>query len=267
MTKSKLPVAVAFILDNFFDLATLVVASGIAIWHQIRPFDMSAMSSWILATLALLAISGIWDRNRRLRRMETAVTETKDLLSTRLLGPVRAASFFGQGPVHQELEAALSSASTIYICGLTLARTTRQFMDVFSRKLASGAKIRLAFLDPKDPHLMEILARRSMGVTTAEYWRTRLSTVADVISAIPARGNSAGSLQIGYLSFPPSFGLIFVDPEEDQGKCFVEIYHHRTAERNASFHVSARDDPYWYRFFLNQWHEAWKLGRVIDVAS
>jgi hypothetical protein len=259
--------AAEFFLDNLFDLATLTVAVFVVLRHQVRPFDLATLASWILAVLALLAISGLWDRNRRLRRLENLLTETTDLLNRQLADKPRAATFFAQELSHSILEETFSSANQIYICGLTLTRTTRQFMDSFSRRLDAGATIRLAFLDPANPALMEIMAARSMGNTSAAYWGTRLNTVVDVIRAMSGSTTSAAKLEVGFAPFPPAFGLILTDPDQAHAKCFVEIYHHKTAERNAAFSLSRAEDPYWYSFFYKQWVELWNTCRIEEVSA
>jgi hypothetical protein len=189
------------------------------------------------------------------------------LLHRHLAEKPRAANFFTQDINHSLLDETFSSATYIYICGLTLTRTTRQFMDTFSRRLEAGATIKLAFLDPSNPALMEVMASRSMGTTSAAYWATRLNTVVDVVHAMVAGPHSAGRLEIGFSQFPVSFGLILTDPDQAHGQCFVEIYHHKTAERNAMFSLSHAADPYWFAFFYKQWSELWNTCRIEEVSA
>jgi hypothetical protein len=262
--QSKISSIVEFVLDNIFDLATLLVALVVVLVHQVHPFDLVTLISWILAVLALLAISGLWDRNRRLRRLETLLVDTTDILHQHLAGRPRADSFFIT-ETYGLIAEMLSSAMCIYICGLTLTRTTRQFMDILSRRLEAGATIRLALLDPSNSALMQIMASRSMGTTSAEYWTIRLNTVVDVIHAIAESAHGTGKLEIGFSPFPPSFGLILTDPDEEHGKCIVELYHHKTAEKNAAFVLSRASDPYWFAFFYRQWTELWKSCRIETV--
>ncbi len=252
---------VSFLLDNIADLATLLVALVVVLWHQVSPFDLPTLASWILAVIALVAISGLWDRNRRMRRLEDLVVDTNEIVRSQLAEAPRAGSFFSRNIEPRELEDSFSAANHICICGLTLARTTRQFMDAFSRRLEAGADVRLAILDPSNTGLMEMMAARSMGTTTAEFWATRLKTVVQVVEATGARPPHGGQLSLGFAPFPPSFGLILIDPDQEHGKCFVEIYHHKTAERNATFRLTRADDPYWYSFFHNQWTEFWNACR------
>ena len=62
-----------------------------------------------------------------------------------------------------------------------------------------------------------------------------------------------------------------IDPDEPHGQIHVEIYHHRTAERNATFSLHAAEDAYWYHFFRKQFDVLWESceqsGRVLEVVS
>jgi hypothetical protein len=267
MKKTTVKKIVDFLLDNYLDIATVSVALFVVLRHRIKPFDLPTLAAWIIAVMALLAASGLWDRNRRLRRLEDTLNETRSLVDLRLSPVVHADAFLSADVNRDQIKEAMSSAVTIYVCGLTLARTSRQFMELFARRLQAGATIRLMMLDPTKRGLMEVMAARSMGNTTAEYWNTRLNTVVDVIKAIPTGAKPGGILEIAYVPFPTSFGLFMIDPAEPHGKIFVEIYHHRTAENNAAFVLTSMGDPHWYSFFNKQWHEAWAVSRIQKVET
>lgn len=101
-----------------------------------------------------------------------------------------------------------------------------------------------------------------MGDTTAEFWRSSLEAVEAVVDAIAKAPGSKGKLELGYLPYIPSFGFVVIDPDEPHGFCFVEIYHHRSAEPKAAFELRASDDPFWYGFFRRQFEILWNSCRV-----
>ncbi len=109
---------------------------------------------------------------------------------------------------------------------------------------------------------MQELALRSFGKTTAEYWKTRLNTVATMIDVIVNTPGSTGNVELGYLPYIPSFGFTIVDPDEPHGVCFVELYHHKSAEPNPSFEIKSSDDMYWYKFFRQQFEILWESCRI-----
>lgn len=83
METSRFQKSVEFLLDNLFDISTIFVAGYLVIRHQIKPFtssDVGELATWILAVLGLIAVSGLWDRNRRLHRIEKLSQEVRELV-------------------------------------------------------------------------------------------------------------------------------------------------------------------------------------------
>lgn len=266
MEASRFQKSVEFVLDNLFDIVTILVAGYLVVRHQVKPFmpsDIGELATWILAVLGLIAVSGLWDRNRRLRRIERLSEEGRDLVLHRLSGKILAGDFFFSAT--QLSDKTFSSAATILLAGITLARTTREYMHVLGQRLVAGAHIRIIIIDPTKHSVMEVMASRSMGDTTPEYWRTRMQTVIAVIDAIANTPGSTGKVQIGYLPYIPSFGLVMIDPDQPHGSCFVELYHHRSAEPNPTFGLRVSDDPFWYKFFRNQYEILWNSCRIEDL--
>ena len=59
-----------WILENLPDLITILVAAVLVVRYLVRPpasADIAEILTWILAVLALLALSALWERNRRMR--------------------------------------------------------------------------------------------------------------------------------------------------------------------------------------------------------
>lgn len=256
--------AIEFALDSLPDILTIIVAGVVVVRHELspnRPNEINELATSVVALLGLLAVSGLWERHRRLGRIETLARSTNEAVVGHLRSP-RAEDFF-LPESERVTDESFQSAVRIDICGMTLARTTREFMHVLSKRLEAGATIRLLMIDPLDRSAMAVMARRSMGDTTPEYWATRIKTVIDVVRALV--GTTGKTLEVGFLPFLPSFGLTIIDRDEQYASCFVEIYHHRTAEINASFRLNPTRDPYWYAFFVRQWEELWACARVETI--
>jgi hypothetical protein len=249
-------------LDNLFDIVTILVAGYLVVRHQIQPFtanDIIDLATWILAVLGLIAVSGLWDRNRRLHRIEKLAEESRDLTLRHLSGKVRADDFFmSEGYISEET---FASANTILLSGMTLMRTTRQYINVLGKRLIAGASIRIIILEP-EPLLLQELALRSTGDPTADYWREKLNVAQTTIELISKTSGSTGTIELGHLPYIPSFGCTIVDPDEQHGVCFVEVYHHESAESNPSFVLLASEDSYWHGFFHRQFEILWSSCRV-----
>lgn len=263
MTYQRLQKVIDFVLDNLFDIVTIGVAGYLIIRHEIRPFtpdDISELAVWILALLGLIAVSGLWDRHRRLRRIEKLLEESHALILRRISEKAYADDFFVSGK--RLTDEFFSSATTIFLAGITLTRTTREFMHILGQRLVAGAHIRIIIIDQTKDSVMEVMAHRSMGNTTPEYWRTRMQTVEAVIEAIANTPGAKGKLEVGYLPYIPSFSLILIDPDASHAVCHVELYHHKSAEPNPAFEIRASDDPLWYQFFRRQYDILWNSCRI-----
>jgi hypothetical protein len=264
----KIKTAFEYILDNLFDVATVLIAGYIVIRHQVKPFaesDIAELATWILAVLGLIAVSGIWERNRRLTRIEKLSEESRDLVLRRISGRARSSDFFISGK--NITDSTFSSAMNIYVSGMTLTRTTREYMEPWGKRLVAGANIRIMILDSSKKDILEELALRSAGTTTVEYWRNRLQTVETLVEIIAGTQGSKGKVELGRLPFIPSFGFTITDPDEQHGVCYVEIYHHKSAKPNPTFELSATKDSDWYKFFREQYEILWDSCRVQSFES
>ena len=97
MKQSPLRNFVEYLLDNLFDILTIVVAAYLVIRNQLQPptaNDIPDLANWILAVLGLLAVSGLWERSRRLRRIEEVTNETHELVDRKLSQQIKASDFF-----------------------------------------------------------------------------------------------------------------------------------------------------------------------------
>lgn len=261
MKDSPLRNFVEFLFDNLFDILTIVIAGYLVIRNQLQPptaNDIPNLANWILAVLALLAVSGLWERNRRLNRIEEATNETRELVQRKLSQQIRASDFFlSEKKLSPEI---FSAANTVFLLGFSLARTIRDYHHVLGQRLAIGANIRVIVLDPDNETLLQIVAQESV-TASAEHWHNTIKTTTAFIGIIEQERNRKGKLELGYLPFPPAFGLIFIDPYEPHGFCIVDIYHHKSTAPNASFRLSAANDPFWYNFYREQFESAWQSCR------
>lgn len=263
MKDSPLRNFVEFLLDNLFDILTIVIAGYLVIRSQLQPptaNDVPNLATWILAVLALLAVSGLWERNRRLNRIEEATTETRELVQRKLSQQIKASDFFiAEKKLSPEI---FSAANTVLLLGFSLARTIRDYHHVLGQRLAAGANVRVIMLDPDNEPLLQIVAQETLTASSvtasAEHWRNTIQTSVAFIGIIEQERNRKGKLELGYLPFPPAFGLIFIDPYESHGFCIVDIYHHKSTAPNASFRLSAANDPFWYNFYREQFESAWQ---------
>ncbi len=260
----KLRAAFEYLLDNIFDIATILIAGFLVIRQQLQPSaitDVTELATWVLAVLGLIAVSGLWERNRKLRRIESIAQEGRDLILRRLAGKAYAKDFFLDDNDKPVSIKTFASADVIYVSGMTLTRTTREYMDVWEQRLAAGATIRVMILEIENSLLKELILRSS-GETTVDYWKNKLQVVQSLVSYIAKTSSNKGKMELGYLPYIPSYGFIIVDPNEPNGHCVVEMYHHESAKSNPTFELSKVNDPVWFQFFNEQFETMWKSCRV-----
>ena len=259
---SKLRAFFEYLLDNLFDIATILIAGFLVIRQQLQPSvtaNYPELAAWILAVLGLIAVSGLWERNRKLHRIENIAREGRDLILRRLAGKAYAKDFFvNEKPVSDKT---FASSDVIYVSGMTLTRTTREYMYVWGQRLIAGATIRVMILDTETSLIKELILRSS-GETTVDYWKNKLQAVQSLISYIAQTPGSKGKIELGYLPYIPSYGFVIVDPDEPNGCCVVEMYHHESAKPNPTFEISRVDDPEWFNFFREQFDTMWKSCQV-----
>lgn len=231
----------------------LTVAVGIVI--GILSIVGIAPSTWIpgitLTVLAVLAFSALQNRHHF----------QESLLHSAEVGRKIRASDFLQLEYHLTDED-FASANKIWISGITLTRTTRNYMNVFSERLVAGAEIRIALTDSTKRALLDEWAIRSVVEGDVTYWRKRFEAILGVIDATASVIDSKGKLEVGHVPFIQAFGLILIDPDKPHGVCYVEIYHHKSLERHATFRVSKNDDPYWFEHYKKQYEIIWGLCQV-----
>lgn len=262
MQESRLAKVLDFIVDSLFDFATIAVAAYLVIRHQVQPFtaaDIAELASGILAVLGLIAVSGIWDRNRRMRRIETLSRETNELVLREISGKGLASDFLLTDTALTE--EFFASANKIILTGITLQNRTRQFTHVLEQRLRAGASIQLVLLEPSDSNLQQMVAR-GWGQATPEYYRRIINTTVDRLESIGRKQQNRGQIEIGYLPFYPAMAFEMVNPDQPHGTCWVTILPHKSTRASPTFRLKASEDPHWYEFFREQFVLLWSSCRV-----
>jgi hypothetical protein len=263
----------SYFFEHIFDITTIVIAICFFVRHYFKPYgpdDIAEMVAWIVALLGLVTASALWPQHLRLNRIETLGRETRDLIIQKLSEPARSQDFFWADDrviTAQDL----TQAHTIYVVGMVLTRTARNHMTILNRRLVAGANLRFIILDWKNETLMRIMPHRSFGSHPGDWWKEHIRQTEGYIQDIHPLKGCPGTLQVGYLPYFPSFGMWLIDPDEPHGKIHIEIYHHRTPDKNPTFSLHATEDGHWYEFFCNQFEIMWEScrddGRIVSITA
>jgi hypothetical protein len=240
---------------------TVLLSGVIGVFSVFDVVNTRALAAATLGTLGLLAASTLAARHQ--------LSDLRDSMGT-LTGAVNQA-------VHADLPADrflavkapaldddLRAADDIRLVGVTLSRTVRDLVGVLDRRLRTGAVLRIVVIDPDSSAPVEAVAR-TLGVTSPEFYRPRVASTMDILSALATLPGTAGRIEVRLLPFVPTFGMYLIDPSSAQGRIYVELYQHRSLEPNPCFALHADRDARWYRFFVQQFDILWDSARPVPL--
>lgn len=239
------------------------VTAALAVTLAILNVTGSADSKWIgpltLTVLALLSVAILGSRHRVEQVHQDMLQASNKMLTTAQAlveqngGGIDADRFFWKERV--ALDKYFSQARTIYVSGITLNRTLRDYSAIFERRLKAGARIQFIIIDP-DSSATKQAVLRSKGVLYDSFYNDSINPTLNRISSISQIPNT--SIELGLLPYIPSFGLILIDPDEPHGRILVEIYQHRTTEAlHPTFELTPQRDARWYMSFREQFDALW----------
>ena len=268
MRNKKTIANLAYILgDVIGDLISVIIAAFLIIRIQTQKTpssmsDISELLTGVLAILIFIALTGIWDRFKKLRHIENLLEKNQQALDSKVLERVRAEEFF-QKEINID-QTVFEDATKIDISGITLGNTSSEFSHILGKRLSSGAIIRIILLDT-NPEVLNQIVQRSWGTATPEYYSDRITNTSALLRIVGNTAKPKGTLEIGYLPFVPSFGITIIDSNKPEGRGWVEIYHHNSTDPSPSFELTSKNDSYWFRFFLEQFDLMWKLCRIEKI--
>jgi len=226
---------------------TLVVALVLLLLDVFGVVSTEALAAGTLATLALLAFSVLQNREQ--------MQNLSEIAEQAISGRPSADSFFWER--QRRLDEYFEKADFIGAVGMTLSTTIAEYEQVFKERLALGAHVRIMTIDPSSPAPQQAIDR-SADIVGTTFFTDLLRPTIDRLCSLADTTNTSAVLELGLLSFIPSFGLILVDPDKPHGRIIVEIYQHKSAGLHPTFELTPRRDKQWYRFFRNQFDLLWE---------
>ncbi|GIJ36609.1 DUF5919 domain-containing protein [Verrucosispora sp. WMMD703] len=239
---------------------TVSIAMVVGVLGVFDVVDPSTVAAATLATLALLAFD-LAEERRDLAHVVPLLTRVVRALH-RLPGelpgePRLAASTSG-------LNIDLAGAADVRLVGVTLGRTLRNIAEPLARRLAEGALVRIAVIDPATSAPAEA-ARRATLPDDRGIFTNRLRPTLDLVREVAESARGTGRIEVRLLPFVPSFGLIMVDAEGEAGRLYVDVYSHRPAGAEPVLALTQAGSPQWYRHYLREFDHIWAHGQPIDL--
>ena len=248
---SLLIVIVLFIIDKFFSII-------------IKP---ELFFYLIFVILITITIGNIRNRNSFFKQSNSLLKTINFQLEQKVFDPIKACNFFQKPPVYED---PFPTSGEILISGISLLETIGSFQKKLDDAITSGARVRIILLDEENSTNIDQLIERSWGKVNQEYYKKRIKSTYDQIQVIAEKikgtGKVKGTLEVGKLSFVPSFGIIAIIPKDITKRIInIKIYHHLTNNEKPYFSVEYCRDKVWFDFFLNQFNEEWKKSKTVQI--
>jgi len=252
-----------WLLDNGFDIATILVAGYLVIYYQKTPptlDDIPFIVTWILAVLGLLAVSGFLERIRRLRRIEKTTNKLMSTVQEQIVDKPSAVRFFENIPV---LDSYFKTSRTIDLLGVSLTSTLDKQASNIREAIKNGANVRVIVANPSPKALaMKMATLRSEERNNEAYFKKKLASTFEVIEYLKRKHEDEladkGSFDVHLVNYAPSFGVASFDFGQPNGVIFIEIYPHGSGyDTQIAFSLTKSRDGKWFSYFQSQFEDIW----------
>lgn len=256
-------VVVEFLLDNLAVLATIGYATFIIYWKEFgsTKIETDQLLSAVIMVLALLATSEIFERYRRLSKIEKSAGKLVEMVQKEIIDRPSASRFFEPTPV---LDVYVKNAHTIDLMGLSLTSTLNKQLSNLREANKNGATVKIIVANPASKSLaVKMSTLRSEEPDNEGYYQKRLaSSFEDIEYLYRSRQSSsttAGNFEVHLLNYAPSFGIMAFDVNQPNGIIFVEVYPHGSGyDTQISFSLTKKRDGEWFNYFYGQFKDIWE---------
>ena len=238
--------------DEYIDL--YILAGAALLFTVLGIFgvaDVKALSSVILALLAVLALSQIRSRSHVADIAKSQHVEPLSLLQT---------------DFPDDLVDKRAAASNLLLIGSSMARTVQAGARTHIRQiLLSGAKVRVLLLDPMNDALVHAANKGISGDVGEDRLRRRIqSTLNELVDLLESAG---GQLEIRVASFVPHMSFNVIDVDDPGGTIVVQHYEHRPVSEPAPIIRLRPTDGFWYAHFAAEAARMWEDGTPWPLTS
>ncbi|MFV2086866.1 hypothetical protein [Micromonospora sp. LOL_021] len=241
---------------------TVLLALALGLLGVLDVVDTATVAAATLGTLALLTTTVAGERRQLdqvVRRLDGAVRLIRHLPAQPSGGMSLRASTSGA-------DVDLTDVEDIALVGVTLGRTLRNQVDQIASRLAAGARIRVALIDPATSVPAEA-ARRATLPDDRDIFVNRARPTLDLLRELARTARpGTGSLEVRLLPLVPASGMILLDADEETGRIHVDLYSHRPSAAEPMMTLTTASLQ-WYRHFRDEFEHLWRHGRPVDLAG
>ena len=252
-------------LTNILEYLPIVLTMGFGVYLalkvQLETIDDSKLLGWILTILCLLATSILVDRFTNLRRIEKYSEEVNELLKTKK-GKVSLETILSTRKTLPPLEERLQSAKEVVITGGSLFRLSSEYLGLFEKLAKDGCKMKFLMLSPETESAK--ITAENIVYEIQDYSSYKNYIQSSIYGFKKLKEKYPESVEIRLSEYLPSFSIFGIDTTKDNGEIMIELYTHNVPTRERPhFLLQSKREPFWYKFFLNQFESIW--GNAEDV--
>ncbi|MCK2219829.1 hypothetical protein MF672_039435 [Actinomadura sp. ATCC 31491] len=226
---------------------TALIALTVGVLGVLSVVDAQIIGAATLATLALVAVNALGPRHQ-VTDLEARIADLNRLVEARLAGDVFLTT------ERKGLGERVGRARDVRLAGVTLSRTVRGHVEELRAALERGASVKVLLIDPEGT-VPEEAARRSTIVGRGEVFEHRVTSTLYLLEELK------GAIEVRFLPFVPAFGLVLLDPRDDDGVVHVELGTHSSAGRDPVFTLTPRRDHFWFQHFTAEFDRMWEVAR------
>jgi len=224
--------------------ATIVIAFVLVILGLFGFASSGVIASLTLTVLGLLAISNLVNRHR----VEELIKQVAESANS---------FFFDEFPA--DFKENFESAKEIWLVGVTLRGTLRNYYGLIERKLRQGHHFKVLLVHPEGIAI-EIAASRYYAPTGRDAERKSSQIKDSLASLCDLRQIAPDKLEIRTIQNPLTFGAVCMNPETTSGILYLEHFPFRTFADSMPRFVLRASDGRWFDFFKKEVQALWENG-------
>lgn len=154
-------------------------------------------------------------------------------------------------PIQERLE----KAQTVYLLGLNLVNFVIQNQDIIELKALGGCKFKIITLSPDFFQYKELFPGWHGGVRRKDDLDHALSNIKHIMG-------KSENIQVRFLSFPPPFSLLALNPDRPEGEVQIEFYtYEKDSNKRPHFILKYLENEKWFDFFRSEFEKAWEKAK------
>lgn len=228
--------------ENIDLYITVCAAFSLVILNLLGLASSTLIGSLTLAILGLISISLLGNRHN--------VGELVEKLSH-----ANEPFFIDEFP--PSLKSDFSSATEVWLIGVNLNRTVRDYYSEIENKLHSGKTIRILLVSPEGASA-EIASNRTYSGVDVNRTRARINDTLQYLCDL--KKIAPDCLQIRTIDNPLTFGAIAFNPDSLAGVLYLEHFPYKTTNGSLPKFILRGKDGLWYEFFKKELSMLWENG-------